>query len=427
MATAAFPGAVKTFPTLSDYVNVVRAADIDALNTEVTAIETTIGANPTTGFAASTLGGALAALNSGKANVGHTHANLPSTPVTIGGPISSTYVAINGTSVQAMNGTTQASMSLQALGGDTTIGSPASNTNVVGTLSASGGASFGSTVTVTGNTYLQALSILGGLTVGPNGNIVLNSQYSNTAELFLWNPAGTGVVAGHNSEGIYASGPYTTVFDGDPVLSTKQLTGQLLIYQIPSSSAGGYSQSCLQMTRPEGNNDFNHYEASIGALVYSPYYNGMRSAMFAFNADTATLGWNSQNGGGATGNDTYSGNPWPITASQFITASASKFKTAVIAMDKGLDEVMQLRPVAYRQLAHVHLPQPHAPGDAKRAATRSIGLIAEEVEKVVPEVLAWGADGHPHGLDYAGLVPLLIKAVQELKGKVDDLESRLAG
>src|SRR5262249_50598909 len=48
-----------------------------------------------------------------------------------------------------------------------------------------------------------------------------------------------------------------------------------------------------------------------------------------------------------------------------------------------------------------------------------VGLIAQEVEKVVPEVVFKDADGY-YAIDYSKLTPLLIEAVSELSNKLDD-------
>lgn len=57
-----------------------------------------------------------------------------------------------------------------------------------------------------------------------------------------------------------------------------------------------------------------------------------------------------------------------------------------------------------------------------------IGLIAQELNLIFPEAVYEGGDDEnikPWGVDYAKLVPVLIKSVQELSAKVDELESRL--
>ena len=58
--------------------------------------------------------------------------------------------------------------------------------------------------------------------------------------------------------------------------------------------------------------------------------------------------------------------------------------------------------------------------------TREIGLIAQEVAEVVPEVVSkMSKDADTLGVAYTQLVPLLVEAVKELSAKVESLEAQL--
>ena len=57
-----------------------------------------------------------------------------------------------------------------------------------------------------------------------------------------------------------------------------------------------------------------------------------------------------------------------------------------------------------------------------------VGVIAQELEKVIPNAVSKGEDDVsklPYQVSYSTLVPYLIKAVQELSAKVDELENKL--
>jgi hypothetical protein len=79
----------------------------------------------------------------------------------------------------------------------------------------------------------------------------------------------------------------------------------------------------------------------------------------------------------------------------------------------GLDEVMKLRPVTHTWLQ----------GDTSKV---SIGLIAQEVEEILSEVVNTSMDGETDtkALDYNGIIPVLIKSIQELNEKIKQLESK---
>ena len=55
---------------------------------------------------------------------------------------------------------------------------------------------------------------------------------------------------------------------------------------------------------------------------------------------------------------------------------------------------------------------------------RNLGLIAQEVENILPEAVYTDQGGYK-SLDYASIVPLLIEAVKELKTQNEDLQLRI--
>ena len=60
--------------------------------------------------------------------------------------------------------------------------------------------------------------------------------------------------------------------------------------------------------------------------------------------------------------------------------------------------------------------------DEKLLLRNHYGLIAQELKEVYPDLVDEGADGFL-SVNYIEIIPLLIKAVQELTAKVDELES----
>ena len=56
-----------------------------------------------------------------------------------------------------------------------------------------------------------------------------------------------------------------------------------------------------------------------------------------------------------------------------------------------------------------------------------IGVIAQELMHLLPEAIIEGVDGRPHRVQYHKIIPVLVEAVKELKGRVEELERRLAG
>lgn len=53
------------------------------------------------------------------------------------------------------------------------------------------------------------------------------------------------------------------------------------------------------------------------------------------------------------------------------------------------------------------------------------GFLADDVQKVLPGLVHEDADGW-RSLDYTGLLPYLVRAVQDMQQQIDRLEARLA-
>lgn len=100
------------------------------------------------------------------------------------------------------------------------------------------------------------------------------------------------------------------------------------------------------------------------------------------------------------------------SAGQLGTVSSSiRFKENVKDLNDVSSAVMKLRPVAFNYKAH----------DAKSI---QYGLIAEEVEKVMPRLVIYD-DGQPSSVKYHDLPVLLLNEIQKLNKKIEQLEKKL--
>jgi hypothetical protein len=96
-----------------------------------------------------------------------------------------------------------------------------------------------------------------------------------------------------------------------------------------------------------------------------------------------------------------------MTATTIVETSSIAFKENVNPIEDALNKVMQLVGVTY---------------DRKDMDKHEAGLIAEEVNKVIPELVSKDADGNPHGIQYSKLTAYLIEAVKSLKNEIDTLK-----
>jgi hypothetical protein len=102
----------------------------------------------------------------------------------------------------------------------------------------------------------------------------------------------------------------------------------------------------------------------------------------------------------------------------YTTVSDGRLKTNVTPVDQGLDLVNQLNPVFYDWDRN----NPKTSGFEDK---HQVGFIAQEVEKVLPEVVNKGEDGY-RSLEYGKIVSVVVAAVKELYNKVLGIDRELA-
>ena len=93
-----------------------------------------------------------------------------------------------------------------------------------------------------------------------------------------------------------------------------------------------------------------------------------------------------------------------------------RFKRDIETIRGALDVIQQLRGVRFAWNRD-EFPQ------QRFSDQHQIGLVAQEVVGILPEVVSKGADGY-YNLDYGKLTPLLIEAVKELKTQNDELRAK---
>jgi hypothetical protein len=100
-----------------------------------------------------------------------------------------------------------------------------------------------------------------------------------------------------------------------------------------------------------------------------------------------------------------------LYARTYNISSSKRFKTNLRPILSPLQKVSAMRGVYFDWTT--------------RDKNNDIGVIAEEVNEVVPEVVAKDAQGLPSAVDYSKLVPVLIEAIKELDAEVKTLKARL--
>lgn len=102
-----------------------------------------------------------------------------------------------------------------------------------------------------------------------------------------------------------------------------------------------------------------------------------------------------------------------VSCRNVIEHSDARSKRNVKALSGALDKVMQLRGVSFEWKSD----------DPSVKAQPRLGVIAQEIQQVVPEAVSVSERGA--GVSYSALIPLLIESVKSLKQECDALRSDL--
>jgi hypothetical protein len=126
--------------------------------------------------------------------------------------------------------------------------------------------------------------------------------------------------------------------------------------------------------------------------------------------------------------------------SPYVNTSDIRFKKNVQPLDLGLNIVTQMRPVSfewddkalnewnYRSLSAKERAligsRPEHEDPAMQG--KQMGFVAQEIEKILPSVVVTEPNAdNIKGMKYSELIPVLVKAIQELKADNDNLHKQL--
>ena len=99
------------------------------------------------------------------------------------------------------------------------------------------------------------------------------------------------------------------------------------------------------------------------------------------------------------------------TTGGFVESSSITLKENVNPITNALDAIMSLVGVTY---------------DRKNGSSKNeAGLIAEDVDRVLPNLVSHSADGHAEGIYYSKLTAYLVEAIKSLKAEIDPLKEEI--
>ncbi len=155
-----------------------------------------------------------------------------------------------------------------------------------------------------------------------------------------------------------------------------------------------------------------HIDSADGHALYLNYYNGASTNINFGNSASGVCGTISSTGLLRVGNDVVA----------YYSFSDKRLKKDIKTTENNLDKILSLRPVEYKWK------------EGPREGVKEIGLIAQEVEKVVPEVVRVQSrhddENYDEGIDYKQvdyehLVSTLIGAMQEQQDQINDLKKEI--
>jgi hypothetical protein len=112
----------------------------------------------------------------------------------------------------------------------------------------------------------------------------------------------------------------------------------------------------------------------------------------------------------ATTKLTFNPSTGTLTATILTASSDERLKENVAPISSALDKVMRLQGVEFNRIGQT---------------TKEIGVIAQRVEEVVPELVTTGEDGMK-SVAYGNTVALLIEAIKEQQAIIEELKKKIA-
>lgn len=284
-----------------------------------------------------------------------------------------------------------------------------------------------------------------GVYIASTGSVGIGSSSTNSSYALSVNPAsaGNGILFNDPVNGYMAFGTKSGSGIGMLIENTSSSNTSPAIYgwnSGPGYGVYGYTGGGTGTSDPFGYSGVYGYNGSYGYGTGGYCNNG--SGIYGYSANYVGV-W------GATGNSSsyagyFAGN---VYSSGTFTSSDQKLKQNITDVTSAMGIIRQLKPKSYdfRQDGNyklMNLPQ-----------GRHYGLIAQDVEKVLPTLVKdskfetafakapgkVGADGKMENtaggksetidfkaLNYTELIPIMIKGMQEMQAKIDNLENTIA-
>jgi hypothetical protein len=269
-------------------------------------------------------------------------------------------------------------------------------------------------------------------TSSPNANLQIGG---NEELILLANPTNARYAVGIGTVHIPNTGNRMDFYTGDTGGNNQRHSASLTKMSIlPNGNVGVGTinpRSALEINKQGQNNaeirmtnTGNGYD--VGIRTYHIAGAGQYLEFGSYNPTTYTpTMWIEPNGNVHVGKNLYvkelpAGQSTSICVSGFVPnngylfgscSSSEKFKKNIQNLNLGLETIGKLRPVSFNW---------------KASGEADVGLIAEEVQKVNPELVTYDKDGKLIGVKYDQISAVLIKGMQEQQKQIEQLKKEIA-
>jgi hypothetical protein len=248
-----------------------------------------------------------------------------------------------------------------------------------------------------GNTFLG--SIAGNYTLTGGGNTGIGN-----AALFNNSSGSSNTALGQNALGNNTVGSFNTAIGASTLLGTNGTNNVAVGYQALQNAGGGSNIALgtgagINLTAGGFNMDLGNEGLDGESTTIRIGSGSVHTRLFVAGVLTS----------GVAGATVLISN----TGQLGIATSSARYKEEIRDMGDASDRLSKLRPVTFRYKGHADDPI-------------QFGLIAEEVEKVLPELVFHSASGRPESVLYQEMPAMLLNELQKQQREIQELKSEIA-
>ena len=235
-----------------------------------------------------------------------------------------------------------------------------------------------------------------------------NSILGYGAGVFI-NEGNDNVFLGQQS-GVYSTGSSNVIIGSKAGSSLPSGSGNVFLgYQAGSGIGSNCDNNLIIESGYSGSDNYSN------ALIYGQFDEDKLkfNALVGINAPTSPEYGLTVNGGSSTEYSAlfYKG---AYAYGDFINGSDKRWKSNIKTIENGLSKVTKLRGVTFDWNRDKY-------PDKEFSDKKQIGVIAQEIEEIFPELVTIGENGYK-GVNYSKMTAVLIEAVKELDEKVNEIE-----